>query len=176
MRGVVALAAALALPATLPNGEPFPQRDLILFLTFAVILVTLVLQGLTLPLIIRKLGLAGVSGPDCEEPEARRLMIEAALRELSAARDLEPTGFNEVYDDIDHHYQQRLALVGPDGKPKDGDAAEQHARYRDLSLDLLRVERHTAIQLRNEGRINDELLRRLEHELDLSEAKYSAMK
>src|SRR5262249_21705750 len=64
MRGVVSLAAAMALPQTLSNGSPFPQRNMILFLAFSAILVTLVLQGLTLPSLIRALGLAGVSEPN----------------------------------------------------------------------------------------------------------------
>ena len=82
MRGVVALAAAMSLPEKLANGDPFPQRNLIIFLTFSVILVTLVLQGLTLPALIRWLGLAGFSGPNCEEREARRIMLQTALERL----------------------------------------------------------------------------------------------
>src|SRR6266481_1742943 len=79
MRGVIALAAALSLPEVLADGSPFPQRNLIIFLTFFVILVTLVLQGLTLPPIIRLLGLAGQSSANAEEKEARRIMLETAL-------------------------------------------------------------------------------------------------
>src|SRR3989454_6737866 len=71
MRGVVALAAAIALPETLADGSPFPQHNLIVFLTFSVILVTLVVQGLTLPSLIRALGLAGPKGQESEEEEAR---------------------------------------------------------------------------------------------------------
>jgi len=71
MRGVISLAAAIALPQTLANGSPFAQRNMIIFLAFSVILVTLVLQGLTLPPLIRALGLAGVSTPHPEENEAR---------------------------------------------------------------------------------------------------------
>jgi CPA1 family monovalent cation:H+ antiporter len=76
MRGVISLAAAIALPQTLANGAPFVQRDLIIFLTFSVILVTLVLQGLTLPPLVRALGLAGASGRNCEEEEARRIILD----------------------------------------------------------------------------------------------------
>ncbi|HEX8766504.1 MAG TPA: Na+/H+ antiporter, partial [Candidatus Acidoferrum sp.] len=78
MRGVVALAAAISLPETLKNGSPFPQRNVIIFLTYCVIFVTLVLQGLTLPPLLRFLGLAGASGVNREEVNARREMIEAA--------------------------------------------------------------------------------------------------
>ena len=79
MRGVIALAAAIALPRTLANGAPFPERNLIIFLAFSVIFVTLVLQGLTLPPLVRALGLAGEAGPNLEEEAARREMLEAAL-------------------------------------------------------------------------------------------------
>ena len=85
MRGVVPLAAAISLPQTLGNGTPFPRRNLIIFLTFSVILVTLVLQGLTLPPLIRMLGLAGASGP-YQEQQARRLVLEAALKYLENHR------------------------------------------------------------------------------------------
>ena len=87
MRGVVSLAAALALPAMLADGSPFPHRNLIVFLTFCVIVVTLVLQGITLPPLIRGLGLAGVAGPNCEEQEARRIVIKAAVSHLEEAKN-----------------------------------------------------------------------------------------
>src|SRR5205814_9926574 len=81
MRGVIALAAAIALPATLANGAPFPQRDLIVFLSFSVIFVTLVLQGLTLPFVVRALGVADgdTDESDNEEKSARRANLDAAL-------------------------------------------------------------------------------------------------
>src|SRR4051812_14836381 len=85
MRGVISLAAAVSLPQVLANGEPFTQRNMIIFLTFSAILVTLVLQGLTLPPLIRALGLAGSSSTGSEEKEARRAMAEAALRHLEIA-------------------------------------------------------------------------------------------
>ncbi len=79
MRGVIALAAAIALPQTLSDGSPFPQRNLIVFLAFCVILVTLVLQGLTLPWLVRILGIADPPGPNVEEEAARREILEAAF-------------------------------------------------------------------------------------------------
>ncbi|HET9696377.1 MAG TPA: Na+/H+ antiporter, partial [Terriglobales bacterium] len=78
MRGVISLAAALSLPQMIA-GRPFMQRNIIIFLAFSVILVTLVLQGLTLPPLIRALGLAGVGGTDEEEKEARQAILQAAL-------------------------------------------------------------------------------------------------
>ncbi len=175
MRGVIALAAAISLPQTVADGTPFPHRDLIVFLTFAVILVTLVVQGLTLPPLIRALGLAAPTGPDCEEQEARRLMIEAALAHLNNRdRASEPPESADLYDDIHKHYTNRLANIShQDGQPHDT-ARELYDRYLALSQELLDTERKTAVRLRDEGRINDEVLRQLEHELDLSETRLAA--
>jgi monovalent cation/hydrogen antiporter len=174
MRGVIALAAALSLPEQLADGSPFPQRNLIIFLTFSVILVTLVLQGLTLPALIRMLGLAGASGPNCEETTARRIMAEAALEQLErASRDVEPDSA-ALYDDLKEHYRLRLKSLPHDGEVPDESDPEAYTKFIALSLDLLRVERETAVQLRNNGRINDEVLRQLLQELDLSETQHRA--
>ena len=170
MRGVVSLAAAVALPATLADGAPFPHRDLIVFLTFCVIVVTLVLQGVTLPPLIRALGLAGAAGPNCEEREARRIAIQAAVSHLENAKGRDAEESAGIYEDLARHYRQRLASLQPDVEGPEN-SAEDYDRYIELSLETLRIERQTAIQLRNEGRINDEVLRRIEHELDLSEAR-----
>lgn len=174
MRGVIALAAALSLPETLANGSPFPQRNLIIFLTFSVILVTLVLQGLTLPMLIRALGLAGASGPNCEETAARRIMAEAALHQLEKTSEEAGPDFTALYDDLKEHYRQRLSSLPHEGENQDGSDPKAYAKFLALSLELLRVERDTAVQLRNQGRINDEVLRQLLHELDLSETRHHA--
>ena len=100
MRGVVALAAAISLPEMLDSGDPFPERNVMIFLTFCVIFVTLVLQGLTLPPLIRRLGLSGFSGQNAEEDEARRAMIEAALAYLEQGREDAPGEFAPVYDEL----------------------------------------------------------------------------
>jgi monovalent cation/hydrogen antiporter len=172
MRGVIALAAALSLPQELADGSPFPQRSLIIFLTFSVILVTLVLQGLTLPMLIRALGLAGSSGPNCEETEARRIMAEAALNHLErTGREAEPEAAL-LFNDLKEHYRRKLLSLPNNGESGDEADAEAYKQFLELSLDLLRVERETAVQLRNNGRINDEVLRQLLRELDLSEIRY----
>ena len=168
MRGVVSLAAALALPNLLKNGSPFPHRDLIICLTFCVILVTLVLQGLTLPPLIRLLGLAGGEGPDCEELEARRIAAQNALDQLESAKARDSQDFAGIYDDLLSHYRHRLATLKVDANPKD---VKDSARHRALFLEGLGVERATAIRLRNEGRIGDNVLRRIERELDLDESR-----
>jgi monovalent cation/hydrogen antiporter len=171
MRGVVALAAAMALPETLAGGRAFPERNLIVFLTFSVILVTLVLQGLTLPSIIRALGLAGKGGTECEEEEARRIIASTALTHLQGARAADSSEFTPVYDDISQRYARRLESLSKDAEDADGMSNKQLTRYRAVMEELLKVERKTAIRLRNEGRISDEALRKIEHELDLSETR-----
>ena len=169
MRGVISLAAAISLPHTLANGAPFEQRQLIIFLAFSVILVTLVLQGLTLPPLIRALGLAGAPIRNTEEEAARRVILETALSHLEKARENDSTGFDEVFDDLELHYRDRMATLAEEDT--DNHSA-RHRRYVELSRDLLRVERQTAVRLRNERHINDELLREIERELDLAESRF----
>ncbi len=177
MRGVLALAAAMSLPETIADGSPFPHRDLIVFLTFCVILVTLVFQGLTLPSLIRILGLAEPAGPKPEEQEARRLVLQAAQARLEDMRRRDASNFAEVYDDLEQHYKHRLASVMANGgghSEEDQLHAEHYSRYLDVSRTLLEVERHTALRLRDEGRITDEALREMENEMDLDETRVIA--
>ena len=172
MRGVIALAAALSLPDVLADGRPFAQKNLIVFLTFCVILVTLVLQGLTLPWVIRMLGLAGPTGPNCEEKEARRIAARAALERLAEERSKDQPEWTPIYDDIEQHYRHRLSVLEGAGSEEDNLSAEQYDRAQELTLQLLRAEREAALRLRNQGRINDEVLRLMEHELDLRESQF----
>jgi CPA1 family monovalent cation:H+ antiporter len=162
MRGVVALAAAISLPAT------FPQRDVILFLTFCVIFVTLVLQGLTLPALIRRLGVMAQPLAPCEELEARQIMIEAALSKLDQSPDRQDPEMKEIYDDVAGHYRQRLPEFGPRERHSDG-----HHRFEQISRRLRDEERAAAVLLRDQDRISDEVLRGLLRELDLLDARES---
>jgi monovalent cation/hydrogen antiporter len=169
MRGVISLAAAIALPHTLANGAPFEQRQLIIFLAFSVILVTLVLQGLTLPPLIRALGLAGAAGRNIEEEEARRAILQTALRRLDEVRERARGDSAKVFDDLELHYRDRMAIL----TEEEADVrSASHRRFVELSRELIQVERRTAIRLRNEGRINDDFLRELERELDLAESRF----
>ncbi len=174
MRGVISLAAAIALPQTFADGTPFVQRSMIIFLAFSAILVTLVLQGLTLPPLIRALGLAGGTLQHPEEKEARRSILEAALSYLDEVRDQAKPDLVEVYDDLSQHYRARLATLNQDGQAGDGIGPQFYNRYIEVSRKLLRIERQTAVRLRHERRISDELLRELEHELDLGEERFLA--
>lgn len=175
MRGVISLAAAIALPQTFENGTPFTQRSMIIFLAFSAILVTLVLQGLTLPPLIRALGLSGASASrSTEEEDARRTILTAALKYLEDAGENAKPELAEVYNDLSQHYRARLDSLneGADGLA----ALTFHNQYVEVSRKLLNIERQTAVHLRNERRISDEFLRELERELDLSESKFAKRK
>jgi len=173
MRGVVALAAAFSLPYTLANGRPFAQRNLIIFLTFSVILVTLVLQGSTLPALIRALGLAGHSGMAKEEQEARRIVITEALAYLRAGRERASADEAHIYDDLIHQYQHRLAAVSG---TEDSTAGETYRRLQKIDQGAVQTERNTLIRLRDEGQISDEVLRAVERDLDLTESRHPSDK
>ena len=172
MRGVISLAAAIAVPQVLGNGEPFVQRNVIMFLTFSVILVTLVLQGLTLPFVIRSLGLAGTSSANQEEQSARKLMVEAALAYLEQARNSACPEEDEIYDELSRDFHRRLsALDHGDDRSREAPHPDVFKRFVTLSRELLRVQRQTVLELRNQRKIGDEVLRELEYELDLGELK-----
>ena len=173
MRGVIALAAAMSLPQTVAGGAPFPHRNLIVFLTFSVILVTLVVQGLTLPTLIRLLGLAGSGGNRFEEQEARRLVLQRTLDRLEEMRRYDPTARVEVYEDLARHYKNRLASLHAYPQEKTEDA-EHYFQFVNLSRALLEEERKIALSLRDEGAITDEVLREMERELDLNETRLVA--
>ncbi len=171
MRGVVSLAAAMALPLTTRNGAPFPGRDLILFLTFTVILATLVVQGLTLPLLIRWLGVKDDGSMEKEEREARLKANQAALERLGEISQKD----SPLYDAL-----QRLRIEYEDHIRQVEGAEPQNAgtplrrfssEYERLSHLALDQERRTIIQLRNEDVISDEVLRRIQRDIDLAEAR-----
>lgn len=172
MRGVIALAAALGLPETLADGSPFPRRNLILFLTFCVILVTLVLQGITLPYVIRALGLAGTTGPDPEEQTARRIILETALQYIKSRSVQDDTHHQTAaYEEAALRYKRRLSAITGEAYAQHGIDSEDHAHVVDISRQLIRLERETAVRLRDQGQINDEVLRQLQRELDLTETR-----
>lgn len=173
MRGVVALAAAYSLPLRLSDGRPFPQRSFIIFLTFSLILVTLVFQGLSLPWLIRTLGLSQQDNSVCEEGEARHLLLQAAIQFLNDRKD---SVSNErelhFYDDLLHHYEHKITEIdpcGPDGTTPNGDSSNMTSEG--LLLETIRREREELNLLRATGRIGDAVHRNLERELDLSESR-----
>jgi CPA1 family monovalent cation:H+ antiporter len=171
IRGVVSLAAALAVPYTLKNGAPFPGRDLILFLTFVVILATLVAQGLTLPPLIRWLGIKEDRSGEKEDRQARLKANRAALArldELARCGSSSPEPIERLRAEYNDRIRQLEAAEAEAGSTPHGLFSTDYDR---LSHETLQVERDTILQLRNEHVINDETLRRIQHDIDLAEAR-----
>jgi len=173
MRGVVSLAAAFALPFALPNGNPFPGRDYILFLTFCVILATLVLQGLTLPVVVRVLGLQDDGSTDEEERAARLEANQAAMKLIdgAAAGDFPADIVSRLRAEYDDRLQQLQRCAEQQGDDRSGEVATP--QYQQLQKKALDVEREAIIRLRNQRVINDKALRRIQRDLDLAEARLS---
>ncbi len=178
MRGVIALAAAISLPETVATGEPFAQRNLIVFLTFSIILFTLVVQGLSLPALIRALGLAGKGIVNEEERKGRRMVLEEAIRFLEDRRNALPEAVSEseehTLEDLLHMYRHRLEAI--DENDHSSEASKPLGAFRkrrELLIETAQVERRCLIRLRDEGAIGDDILRRLEHELDLRETAHA---
>jgi monovalent cation/hydrogen antiporter len=165
MRGAVSLAAALALPLD------FPMRNLILFLTFAVILATLVLQGLTLPALIRRLRLTGDGTEEQEELRARMAATKAALDRLD-----ELAGEDWTRDDTVARLHglfefRRRRLKARAGIWEDDGAEDRSLAYQRLVRELLVAQRQAIVRLRNQGAISNDVMHRIERELDLEDTR-----
>jgi CPA1 family monovalent cation:H+ antiporter len=174
MRGAVTLAAALAVPLSIDGGGAFPERDEIIFLAFCVIMGTLVIQGLTLPLLIHFLGVDDTNPQlEREENKARNRVVSAAIERVDElvveewVRDETAERVRQLYD-----YRRRrfTARFDEDGTESDG-IEERSENYQRLVRELLDVQRATLVQLRNEGVINDDIMRRIERELDLEDSR-----
>jgi CPA1 family monovalent cation:H+ antiporter len=177
VRGMVSLAAALAIPLATESGEPFPDRDLILFLTFSVILVTLVGQGLLLPTVIRALGLANAGRREhradrAEEFSARRLAIEAAIKrldQLATERGLPP----DIVQPLRIRHRDRLKHVAD---RSDGAHEELIGLHDEIEYMLIAAERQLINDLYRRGELKDEARRRIERELDLRDAHLTSLR
>jgi CPA1 family monovalent cation:H+ antiporter len=178
MRGVVSLAAALALPVVIAGGTPFPERDLLIFLTFCVILVTLVGQGLTLPLLIRVLGVGGDSSADHEKLHARAAANEAAVARIEQLADEWPDHV-PLIETLRTQYAHRASHLGEhsheQGSPsRDGAAERELLEHHLIRRAVIDAEREAVLELRDRGVINDEVFRHLERDLDLEELRMEA--
>ena len=169
MRGGLSLAAALAIPLRLANGSPFPDRDLVIMVAAAVIVASLLIQGTSLPWLLRRFGLKAEDFAT-EENKARLKAARAALEWLD-----DHTGADDADDAIKSArtlYEarvRRLQISPPNDQ--ESDEAQEMERYRTLRLELLRVERSVVLALRRDGHINATLLRTIERDLDLEEAR-----
>ena len=171
VRGAVSLAAALALPLALPTGDPFPYRDLIQFVSFGVIFITLVGLGLSLPPVVRWLGIARAGRDEHiaeheSEIAARREALAAALASLDAMTD-----DRELSDEVVKLLRARHEIRAnqlPDSL--DPDAHDVSAAGTELTRELISAERKFIHVLLRDGKITDEIRRRIERDLDLEEA------
>jgi CPA1 family monovalent cation:H+ antiporter len=171
MRGAVSLAAALALPLTTHAGAHFPDRELLIFLTFAVILGTLVIQGLTLPGLIRLLRLEDDGVGEKEDAKARIYAAEAALKRLDEladeawVREATAERLRGLYTFRRDRFRSRF---DPDA---DGSIEERSADYQRLRRELLDAERRAVLELRRSGRIDDDVMRGVVRDLDLEDLR-----
>jgi CPA1 family monovalent cation:H+ antiporter len=174
MRGVVSLAVVLALPAALPGGGPYPTREALLIVTLTVIVFTLLGQGLTLPGLIRSLGLG--SDPELreEEADARQQMIDAATRRIDQLYPVWPghrpllDRLRDTYRHRSEHVERQRDATGP------GDEDQEIVEHREIQRTVIGAEREALLRLRAGGAIDDDVLRALERELDLEERRIDA--
>jgi CPA1 family monovalent cation:H+ antiporter len=172
MRGAVSVAAALAVPLTTDPGGPMAGRDMLIFLTYVVVFATVVGQGLALPALIRRLYPGGTGGEtEREDAEARAAAARAALARLDELGDDAGVSertlrrLRELYEFRRDRFEARA-----DGDGRD-ELEEGTLAYQRLRQDLLRHERDAIIDLRRRGRITDDALHRVEHDLDLDETR-----
>jgi len=173
MRGAVSLAVALALPLTTDSGRPFPDRDLIIFLTFAVILFTLVVQGLSLPALIRRVEL-GEDGDSDEELRARMRAAKAALAQIDVlaeegwTRDDSVRRMRAMYD----YRKRRLAARAGKIDDDDDDGYEDRSlAWQQMVRLVLAAQRDELVRMRGAGELSNEAMNRILHELDLEESR-----
>jgi monovalent cation/hydrogen antiporter len=173
MRGAVSLAAALALPVRTDAGTPFPKRDLIQFLTFAVIFATLVLQGLSLPAVIRRLGVSGKGRAEQEEElRAELAAAKAAVERLDALAGEDWT-CDDTIERMRATYEYRRRRFGARaGELEDEGYEDRSLAYQHVLRSVLAAQREVLIRMRTEGAISNETMNRVIHELDLEESRF----
>ena len=172
MRGVVSLAAALALPISLP-GNALGARDAIIVITFTVILVTLVGQGLTLPLVIRAVGLGSDADDGHEESHARQELIEEALRRIDDLEKKWP-GHKPLIDQLRTSYKHRAEHEEQLHEAPGNEAEQELVEHRQIRSEVINAQRDALSALRDRGAIDDDVLRSIERELDLEEIRMEA--
>ena len=171
MRGAVSLAAALAVPLTVSGGAPFPDRDLILFLTFAVIFATLVVQGLSLPTLIRRLKITDGGEAAEEELRARLVATKAALAQIDALRTEDWTR-DDTLDRLRGAYEfRKRRLSARAGKIEDDGYEDRSLAYQQVVQMVLAAQRDALVEARREGAISTETMNRVIQELDLEESR-----
>jgi Na+/H+ antiporter len=173
MRGAVSLAAALALPLETDAGAPFPERDLLIFLAYCVVLFTVVVQGLTLPALIRRLGIQeDASEEEAEEHAARIAAAEAALERLASLAEEDWTRDDTVERLRGMYTYRRRRFATLSGQAEDTDGiVDRSSSYQRLVHELIDAQREAIVRMRNERLISSHVMRRVERDLDLEETR-----
>ena len=176
MRGSDSLVIALALPLVTRTGGPFPARDLIIFLTFGVILISLVVQGFSLAPVIRWLKLtADTAAADNEESKARLISAQAGLRHLTEVGENQSATSNAVVNKLRQHHEHRIhRLTGEKVNDDSQSDARYQADYRRIRLEMISAERREIVSLRDRSEIGDNVMRRIQQDLDLEEVLLSS--
>src|SRR4029079_12285243 len=165
------LAAALAIPLTIDSGGSFPNRDLIIFLTFSVIFFTLVVQGLTLPALIRVLGVTSDGSEETEEIRARLVASKAAIARLDELEEEEWTR-NETIERMRALYEYRIRrFAARAGKIEDAGYEDRSLAYQQTVQIVLAAQREALIRMRSEGELSNEVMNRVIREFDLEESR-----
>jgi CPA1 family monovalent cation:H+ antiporter len=173
MRGVVSLAAALALPLALPGGAPLPAREAAIVITFTVIFVTLVGQGMSLPLVIRAVHLGGDGDAGAEEQQARRELVDEALRRIDALYAQWP-GHRPLLDALRATYRHRAEHIEQLDQVPESEAEQELVEHRQIRRSVIDAQREAVLRMRDRGAIDDDVLRSIERELDLEEVRMEA--
>ncbi|HTD92230.1 MAG TPA: Na+/H+ antiporter [Chitinophagaceae bacterium] len=174
MRGVVSLASALAVPLVLSDGSAFPHRNLILFITFIVILITLVLQGLSLPVIIRWLEIKDDNEEnEHEQEQAIRLRLATAALDHMQSQYSDEISTIDAYNRLKERYERMIEIANRRLLHEEDESAKASfvPKYRQMLIELVATRREELQKLRREKIYSEELIRNKEYELDLEEAR-----
>ena len=171
MRGSVSLAAALAIPLKTDAGGPFPDRDLIIFLTFAVIFATLVIQGLSLPALIRRLGILRDGSEEAEDIRARLVATKAALAQLDELEGEEWTREDTIERMRGQYNYRKRRFAARAGKIEDDGYEDRSLAYQQTVQTVLAAQREALVRMRNDGQVSNEVMNRVIRELDLEESR-----
>ena len=171
IRGAVSLAVALALPLTTDAGGAFPQRDLIIFLTFAVIFFTLVVQGLSLPVLIRGLGISDGGADADEELRARLVATKAAIAQLDALAGEDWTRDDTVERMRALYEYRKRRFAARAGKIEDDGYEDRSLAYQQIVQVVLGAQRDALLRMRSDGELSNEAMNRILRELDLEESR-----
>lgn len=176
MRGIVSLAAALALPYTLPNGDIFPHRNFIIFITYCVILTTLLLPTFTLPILLRRFKFELDENKMKEEATARIRAMQAVSQAMQVLRQEQKISL-EIYNEFLTQIERRLRVIETHLSPQPYSLlSDDYLEYKKFSLIGLEKERETLIALRKSGEINDDVFHMLLQEVDIDEVRMRSLR